>query len=69
MVGNYCPGVRVNITLFLGDRCVDKKVGNMAKVWDSEELGNRTKTVLHVSLHCTCKYLSVRYLENVSFSI
>ena len=33
-VGNYCPGVNV---------FVDEKVGNMARVWDSEGLGNRTK--------------------------
>ena len=42
-VGNYCPGIGVDITLFPGNVCVDKKVGNMARVWDSEELGNRTK--------------------------
>ena len=43
-VGNYCPGVGVDITLFPGNVCVDKKVGNKARVWDSEELGKRTKT-------------------------
>ena len=42
-VGSYCPGVGVDITLFPGNVCVDKNVGNVARVWDSEELGNRTK--------------------------
>ena len=28
-VGNYCPEVGVNITLFPGNVCVDKKVGNI----------------------------------------
>ena len=27
MTGNYCPVVGVNITLFPGNLCVDKKVG------------------------------------------
>ena len=27
MVGNYCPGVGVDITLFSGNVCVDKNVG------------------------------------------
>ena len=42
-VGNYCPGVGVDITLFPGNVCVDKKVCNLARVWDFEELGNKTK--------------------------
>ena len=42
--GNYCPEVGVDITLFPGNVCLDKKkVGTMARVWDSEELGNRIK--------------------------
>ena len=46
-VGNYCSGVGVDITLLLGNVCVDKKVARvascMARVLDSEELGNRSK--------------------------
>ena len=38
-----CGGGGGHITLFPGNVCVDKKVGNMARVRDSEELGNRTK--------------------------
>ena len=30
---------------------MDKKVGNMARVWDSEELGNRTEKRMY-TLHC-----------------
>ena len=47
-VGNYCPGVGVDILCFR-EMCVwIKKVGNMARVWDSEELGNRTRKTLYI---------------------
>ena len=50
--GNYCPGVGVDITLFPEKVCVDKKGGNVARVWDSEELVNRTKKTCVYTLHC-----------------
>ena len=49
--GNYCPGVGVDITLFPENVCVNKKGGNVARVWDSEELVNRTKK--------TCVYFTL----------
>ena len=40
----------VNIILLSGNLCwcVDREVGKMARGGDSEELGIRTKTILHV---------------------
>ena len=42
-VGNHCPGVGVDITLFPGNVCVDRKKLVIWRVWNSEELGNRNK--------------------------
>ena len=51
-VGNYCPGVGVDITLFPGNVCVDKKE---LVIWQEygilRSLGKRTKQHMH-TLHC-----------------
>ena len=53
-VGNHCPGVGVDITLFPGNVCVDRKKLVIWRVWNSEELGNRNKKNMHYmyTLHC-----------------
>ena len=42
MVVNYCPKARVNIVLFSGNLCVDRKISEMARGTGLQVLGNRT---------------------------